>query len=293
MALINSIRKRSGLLAGVVTGCLILFFIGGDLLRLSTVFSGKRHTDVGTIAGQKISLQAYQTQVEQLRRMLPSNMGAMEALVREQAWKQLITQTALKKAYVALGLVVSDDELVDMVQGSHIHTQLKGFFQDPETKQFDKKRLLSYLQNLPQMPPQQQAQWHSFENQLAASRKQEKLMQLMQQSIWSTDLEALAKQQAAQETASIKYLYIPYYSCPDEQVPVTDTMLRKYLKSHKNAYQVEESRSIQYIVLPVEPTEADRKAFQAELQTLKKGFAQTKDATAFAKVNTHTGACRM
>lgn len=287
MAFINSVRKRSSILVGVVTGGLILFLLGGDLLRLNSVFSGKRHTDVGTIAGQNISVQDYQEQVEQLRRMLPGNMGgAMEAFIREEVWKQLITQTTLEKAATALGLVVSDDELVDMVQGSHIHPQLQGYFQDPKTKQFDKQLLINYLQSLPQMPPQQQAQWRYFENQLAASRKKEKLMQLLQQSVWSTDLEAQAKQQAAQDTASIKYLYIPYYSCLDEQAPVTDAMLQKYLKSHKKAYQIEQSRSIQYIVLPVEPTAADRQAFQEELKTLQKGFTQTKDATAFAKVNT-------
>ncbi|MEL6358672.1 MAG: SurA N-terminal domain-containing protein [Bacteroidota bacterium] len=287
MAFINSVRKRSSILVGIVTVGLILFLLGGDLLRLRSVFSGKRHTDVGTIAGQHISAQAYQAQVEQLRRMLPGNMGgAMDAFVREQAWKQLITQTTLKKASAALGLVVSDDELVDMVQGSHIHPQLQSYFQDQKTKKFDKQLLINYLQSLPQMPPQQQAQWRYFENQLAASRKQEKLMQLLQQSVWSTDLEAQAKRQAAQDTANIKYLYIPYYSCPDEQAPITDSMLQKYLQSHKNAYQVEENRSIKYVVLPVEPTELDRQAFLRELKTLKKGFTQTKDAAAFAKVNT-------
>ncbi|MEM9416857.1 MAG: SurA N-terminal domain-containing protein [Bacteroidota bacterium] len=286
MALINTIRQRSGILVGLVAGGLILFLIGGDLLQLSTIISGKNRTNVGKIAGQKIPLQVYQAQVEQLRRLLPTSTSALEGLIREQAWKQLIAQTTLQKEEAALGLTVSDEELVDMVQGDHIHPELQASFQDPKTKQFDKQRLITYLQNLPQMPAAQQAQWRYFERQLATFRNREKFTQLMQQSALITDLEAQAKQEAAHHPRSVKCLYVPYYSYPDDNVSINDAMLKQYLKAHKSAYQVKESRGIQYISLPIEPTAADQQAFQQELQALKKGFAQARDALTFAQVNT-------
>ena len=286
MALISTIRKHSGLLVGLVAIGLILFLIGGDVLRLRAVFSGKHRTDVGEIAGQKISLQVYQAQVEQLRRRLPTNAGVPDTFVRDQAWKQLVAQTTFQKEHAALGLTVSEDELVDMVQGDHIHPELQAFFQDPETKQFDKQRLINYLQNLPQMPATQQAQWRYVESNLAAFRNQEKFTQLMQQSAFVTDLEAQVQCEAANHIRSIKYLYIPYHTCEDNEVSITDAKLQQYLKAHKNAYRVEESRSIQYMAFPVKPTAEDQQTFQEELKTLKKAYAQSQDARAFAKRNT-------
>lgn len=79
---------------------------------------------------------------------------------------------------------------------------------------------------------------------------------------------------------------IPYHTRPDNVVQVTDTVLENYLVAHKSAYQVEESRSIQYVTFPVTPTKEDEQVFQEELQALKKSFAQAKDDRAFAKINT-------
>ena len=286
MAIINTIRKHAGLAIGLVASGLILFLIGGDILQLRAAFLGKQRTDVGAIGGQKISLQAYQTQLEQLRRLLPTSNSATDVFIRDLAWKKLVEQITVQKACTTLGLEVSDDELVDKVQGNRIHPELQAYFQDPETQQFDKQRLINYLQNLPQMPAAQQAQWRYFENQLATSRNHEKFIQLMQQSTLITDLEGQAQHEAANNTRSIKCLYMPYYSYPDDEVPITDAMLQQYLKAHKSAYQVEESKHIRYLVLPIKPTVEDQQAFQEELQALKKAFAQAQDPHTFAKFNT-------
>jgi len=286
MALISTIRRHSGLAVGIITIGLILFLIGGDMIQLGAILSGKNRTDVGKIAGQKITLQAYQTQVEQLRRLLPTSTGIQEALIRDQAWHQLITQITYQEECRVLGLITSEDELIDMVQGEHIHPELQAAFQNHETKQFDKQQLISYLQKLAQMPEAQQAQWHQFESEMAALRKREKFTQLMMQSAFVTDLEAQAHYDATQTTLHIKCLYVPYYTRPDDAVQVTDAMLKAYLVAHKSAYQVEESRGIQYVTFPITPTKEDEQGFQEELQALKKSFAQAKDNRVFAKINT-------
>ncbi|MFM2428354.1 MAG: hypothetical protein RL012_238 [Bacteroidota bacterium] len=286
MALISTIRRHSGLAVGIITIGLILFLIGGDVIQLSAILSGKNRADVGKIAGQKITLQAYQSQVERLRQLIPYNADVRETFIRDQAWRQLITQIAYQKECRALGLITSEDELVDMVQGDHIHPELQAAFQNHETKQFDKQQLISYLHKLAQMPEAQQAQWHQFESGMAALRQREKLTQLMVKSAFITDLEAQAQHDATQATIHIKCLYIPYYTRPDDAVQATDTMLKAYLVAHKDAYQVEESRGIQYVTFPIIPTKEDEQAFQEELQALKKSFSQAKDDHSFAKINT-------
>ncbi len=288
MAIINTIRTHSGLVVGLVISGLILFLIGGDIMRLGPMLSGKHRTEVGEIAGQKVSVQTYQNQIEQLRQQIPPQTmrTIKDALVRDQAWRQLIMQTTCQKEYDALGLTVSEDELVDMVQGEHIYPELKAFFTDPETQKFDKQRLVKHLQALAQLPEAQQAQWRNFENALSDLRKREKFFQLMQQSAWTTDLEAKAKDEAANTTLHIKCLYVPYYTRPDDEVQVTEAMLKDYLAVHKSAYQIEESRSIKYLNFPITPTQEDEQAFSEALQALKNAFVETRDDRTFAKTNT-------
>jgi peptidyl-prolyl cis-trans isomerase D len=286
MALISTIRKHSGLAVGIITIGLILFLIGGDVIQLGAILSGKHRADVGEIAGQRITLQTYQVQVEQLRRRLPISTGVQEAFIRDQAWHQLISQIIYQKESSTLGLTISEDELVDMVQGDHIYPELQAAFQNRETKQFDKHQLISYLQEIAKMPEVQQAQWRQFESGLAAVRQREKFNQLMVQSACITDLEAQAHHDAAQTALHIKCLYVPYHTRKEDAVQVTDKMLAAYLLAHKNAYQVEESRSIQYVTFPITPTKEDEQAFQEELQALKTSFAQAKDDRVFSKINT-------
>ena len=286
MALINSIRRHSGLTAGVIAGGLIFFLIGGDIFRLGSVFSGRRKTDVGEVAGQSVSLQRFQAQLAQLRQQLPA--GTQETLLTEQAWRQIIVPIIYNKECDALGLMVGEDELVDMVQGNHIHPELETAFRNPTTNQFEKKALVSYLQNLAKMAAAHQRQWQQFEQGLASLRRREKLMKLVEQSAFVTSLEAETQYGLLSTLLSLRCLYIPYhtYPAPNDGAEISDAAMLHYLKAHASAYQVEESNHLQYIVFPVTPTEEEEHAFRETLQALKRAFGQAQDNVAFAKANT-------
>ena len=286
MAFISTIRKHSGILVGIISIGIILFLIGGDIIHLGTILIGKHRQEVGELSGQKIALTTYQSQIEQRRRSLPTHVDVQEQFIREYAWQELIAQLVYEKACNTLGLMVSEAELIDMVQGEHIHPELQMAFQDPKTKQFSKKRLTAYLQSLAAMPEERQQQWYQFERFVAAYRQREKLQQIMAQSVFITTLEVQAQHEAAQPTLHAKFLYVPYHTQADDTVRVTEKMLNKYLLANKRAYQTVERRGIQYIIFPMVPTQADEKVFHEELSSLKVSFAQATDGRAFAKSHT-------
>lgn len=286
MSVINTIRKHSGVLAGIIAVGLLLLIIGGDIVQLTSILSGRHRTDVGEVGGQKITLTEYQAQVERLRRWYPTGTSREEGHIREQAWRQIVTPIIYRQECSMLGLATSNDELVDMVQGDHIHPELQAAFKDAKTQQFDKQQLVAYLQKVAQMPEVQQVQWRQFESNLIASRQHEKLLQLMLQSAFLSALEARAQHNRSRVTRHIRYLYIPYYTYADEAIQITDTMLKDYLKTHKDVYQMEEHREIRYVTFPIMPSKEDALAFQEELRTLKQDFVQAEDARVFASTNT-------
>lgn len=290
MALIGKIRERTGLTVGIIGIGVILFLVGKELTSLIPNGSNKSLI-VGRVAGKDIGLKVFQDQFEQLQHNFSTQYGRTPSeseatFLRDQAWQQLVENKIGEKLQTKLGLKVSEEELVDMVQGEHIHPDLKMAFTNPETKEFDKKQLLLYLQKLAQMPPGQQAHWHYIEQTLAASRCQTKFEELMKHSIFVTDLEARKKYELAHTKLDLQYFLISYDSISTEQYTITDTMLKAYLKAHKDAYQVEERRDIAYVQFPIKPTDEDYMALQEELQTIKQGFMQAQEDHVFASIHT-------
>ena len=70
--------------------------------------------------------------------------------IRQQAWDYLIVKIAFQKQFDEIGLSVTDEEVVDMVQGNNIHPDLVQAFTNPQTGEFDRDQIVSYLQNISQ-----------------------------------------------------------------------------------------------------------------------------------------------
>lgn len=290
MSVINKIRERSGLAVGIIAASLILFIVGGDLLGgRSLLFSGNQQK-VGEIAGQSIDYQEFNAKVDEFRaqfeqqtRRAPADQDL--AQLREQAWNQMLFEIAYKKEFDKLGLKVSPEELVDMVQGNNISPAVRQAFTNPQTGVFDKSQIISYLKGLKNLPPQQQAAWASFENNLSQDRLRDKYEGLLRLSVFATTAEAQKEYQAQNSKASVKLLFVPYYTINDTTVKVTDAQLQDYLNKHKDEYPGSDSRSIQYVTFSVAPSKDDSLTLYNEIKSLARGLGATKSDSTFAQQN--------
>jgi peptidyl-prolyl cis-trans isomerase D len=291
MALISKIREKTGLAVGIIAFGLILFLVGGDILGPNSVILGKNRAEVGTIAGQKINHEEYIQQIEELKYNYTLNFGRNPSeneliAIRQQAWDFLIVKKAFQKEFDELGLSVTEEELVDMVQGKNIHPDLIQAFTNPQTGEFDREQIVIYLQQINQMPPQQQAGWYMFESNLEPSRLRLKYDNLLIKTDYVTEVEAQQQYQQENGVAEIKYLYIPYYSLSDTTVSVSDSDLEKYLSEHQISYQSEDTRSIIYVNFPIIPSSDDTLFFMDEMDKLAQEFAVIDDDSIYARINT-------
>ncbi len=291
MALISKIREKTGLAVGIIAFGLILFLVGGDILGPNSVILGKNRAEVGTIAGQKIDYEEYIQQIEELKYNYTLNFGRNPSenemiAIRQQAWDFLIVKKAFQKEFDELGLSVTEEELVDMVQGKNIHPDLIQAFTNPQTGEFDREQIVIYLQQINQMPPQQQAGWYMFESNLEPSRLRLKYDNLLIKTDYVTEVEGQQQYQQENGVAEIKYLYIPYYSLSDTTVSVSDSDLEKYLSEHQISYQSEDTRSIIYVNFPIIPSSDDSLFFMDEMDKLAQEFAVIDDDSIYARINT-------
>ncbi|MDQ3535636.1 MAG: SurA N-terminal domain-containing protein [Bacteroidota bacterium] len=291
MALINKLREKMGTVVVIAVGFAIVSFIAADLLGPQSALFGNNRNEVGEIAGEDVTIQEYQNQVEELKynyslqtQKVPTENEMIG--IRQQAWDYLIVKKAFQKQFDKLGLTVTDEEVVDMVQGNNIHPDLVQAFTNPETGEFDKNQVLSFLQNIPNAPPQQQEAWYNFERNLPASRLRIKYDNLLLMSTYVTSEEARREYQKENSVAEVKYLYIPYYSISDTAITVTDASLKEYLKENKAQYKVEESRSVNFVAIPIHPSPEDSAFFKRELESLQNEFSNIQDDSTFARNNT-------
>jgi len=272
MALINTIREKSGVAVGLVAVGMLLFIVGGDLVGGKNRLFNRNDQTVGEVAGQKVELADYNNALEQAKQAFAAQQQRQpdeQALgyLRDQAWNQTIFNLAFQPEYSKLGLTVGDEELVDMVQGDNISPGIKQAFTDKTSGQFDKSRLIEYLKNLDKLPPENQLAWHNFEANLPIERLRNKYNALLKNSVYVTTAEAKRFDASQNTKAAVKYLFVPYSSISDSAVKVTDAQLQAYLDKNKDKYKVEDGRSVEYISVPVVASKEDSAA-------VKKGIAE-------------------
>ncbi|MEL6534107.1 MAG: peptidylprolyl isomerase [Bacteroidota bacterium] len=290
MALLNRIRERSGLAVGIIAFGLILFLLGAEFLNPASTFFNSN--DVGEIDGVSISPDRYQAEIDNQNRLFalrtsrnPSSEQETSQ-VRNQAWLQLITDVAFGAQYDALGVVITPDEVYDMVQGNNIDPTVQSYFRNPQTGQFDPNFVSQYFQGWDNLPADERARWQVIENTLVDGRYRIKYESLIINSTYVTSAEAKRNYEQANAVAEARYLYVPYYSIPDSAITISDSDLRNYYNENKEEYKVDrETRSISYVRFPLVASAADSISIREELTMLANDFSTAENDSSFARRN--------
>lgn len=293
MALIKQIRQRTGLAIGVIAGGLILFLLGGDLLSPnSSLFSSNKNI-VGEIAGDDISYEEYIAEVENAKLSFQQRSGRIPSeaemvSVREQAWQAMIVERIFKGEYDKLGLEVSDAELVDMVQGKNIVAELRQQLVNPQTGEFDKTQLVTFLQSLETAEPAQQAYWAQQEKLFADSRLRVKYDNLLATAEYATTAEAKMEYKAANDVVDASILFIPYAAVNDSDIKVTESDLSSYLKKNQGKYKTGNTANLEYISFSILPSGTDSAEVIAQINELTEGLKTAENDSIFATRNSES-----
>ncbi len=278
MPIINTLREKMGRLVVFIVGFSIVAFVLTDLTSNSSFFNGGSNPDVGEISGESITYEQYSNLVENQRQNFINSYGSspnefLMQTFRNQVWEQLINQIAYGDRFNNASIVVGSSEQIDMVQGDNISPQISQNpqFQNPETGVFDKEYMAVILDNLAQNNFTR-AQWIQFQQGLNAARQQQKYENLFLKTNYVPLAQAKREYNTQVGVRNVDYVYVPYGLVNDSLVTVTDSDLRNYLNEHKEEYQVEESRSIDYISFPIVPLADDSAAYKADMDDIRRRF---------------------
>ena len=292
MATLQKIRDRAGVLVAVVIGASLLAFILGDFLGKGKI--GSSEPSAGEIKGYTVSLQEYQQKVDEIVNNTKRNKQTQTLDTKtmdeiyDQAWEIIVTENTMLDQYKLLGLGVSPDELEDMIKGKFIDPQILQIpiFQDPNTKMFDKSRVVSFLKNLDKDPSgEARTSWLAFERALVQGKITTKYNTLIQKGFFPNKLEVEDQVNANNESVNMDFIVKTFADVKDEDITFNDADLKQYYEDNLYQFEQEESRNITYVTFDITPSKEDIKNTKEWLAKSKDEFANEKDPIRYINLN--------
>lgn len=291
MATLEKIRSKAGLLV-LVVGLALFAFIIGDFLNSGSTYFRQTQERVAKVDGEVIKIQDYQGRIDEMTEMykMQSNSASIPEeymnQIRESVFDAMVREVVLDEATDKLGMVVSPEELFDMVQGENISPMIQQMqmFVNPQTGQFDKAALLNFLKqidddNIANYPAEQQAQliqarnfWLFWEKNIKRQRLEQKYTTLLSKAVSANVLEAKEAFDNAAENSDIVYAMQSYASIPDSAVNVSKSEIEKLYNQRKELYKQKEGKVVKYIAVDIRPSQEDYDKASADIESLKEEF---------------------
>lgn len=295
MATLNTLRTRGGVIVSIVIGVALLAFLLGDFGNSGANMMNQRKMRVGEINGEKIGYTQFVDGVNEFTAIaeMESNSGSLTSeqtdLVRDRAWQELISQYAMMPGLSGAGLMVSEAEQIDMVDGAYISPFITSKFSNPQTGQYDASALRNFVSNISRDPSGRLAlYWNYVKEQMNMQRLLSKYMNLVSKSMFVTDLEVEQGVANADISSSISYIAKDYDQIPDSTVQISQEEVRKYYADHKNVFKQTASRDIEYVVFDVLPSEEDYAAAEKNINEIAEEFAASETPMQYALLNSQT-----
>lgn len=283
MAVIGKIRKHSGLLV-VVVGIALAAFVLGDFLRPS---GNRPITIIGKIDGTEIPIQNYNDRVaEQLENLRAQQQtervpAEEEFQIRQQVWNQIIEETILNDVYKKIGLIVTKEELSNEIIGDNPNRYVQQSFRDPNSETFDPEVVRNFLKNLNQQGPEMKRRYLSLERMVKDDIIRTKIKNLLSKNYHIPQPFAKLDYQIKNQNADVIYVAAKYSDVADSLINVTDNDLRNYYNDHIYNYRQEDSRTFDYVLFEILPTQEDRQDVKEEVDRLYVQFKDAEDPAAF------------
>ena len=289
MSVLESLRKRSGLLVAIVGVALFAFVLTGLFEKGSMDGSDKC---VGEIAGKSIDFNVFNMKVEEALEIKKRNadknvldQNEIDGVV-QQVWNQSISDEVMFKEYEKLGISVSDEELYDLMI-DHPHPALvrnltdpstnkvSPLFADPKTGELSPAKIKEFTQN---MKPDQETQWIQIENYIRQTHIIEKYNNIVKKGLYFTAAAAKRDYIAQNTNSNIKYVTKNFKLMADSTIKIADSDLNAYYTAHQNEFKQETSRKIEYVAFDISPSKEDKEEALDAMKKIAIAFKENKQS---------------
>ncbi|NNC82798.1 MAG: hypothetical protein HKN79_04410, partial [Flavobacteriales bacterium] len=290
MAVIGSIRRRSGLLI-IIIGLAMLAFIMGDIFGSGGGgFLSQDPVTAGEIDGEPVSLQDLEKRTAYWSTLYGTyyRNPISQEQARQIAWDDIQYDRVLKEQFNEVGLALPLEEYDDIRFGEGVLDEFKTSQNfKGEDGNFDPSLVRATYENLMNSNVEV---WNSEKYRLTRKQMTNKYNELISKAIIANSLEAENSYMDKNSAVDIQYVLKRYSAIPDSTVSVSDSDIRAYFSEHKDEarYQQTAGRDMELVSFLVEPSEEDIADIEQDVQQYIQEFKDAPNDSVFTVVNSDT-----
>ena len=260
MAVLGKIREKSIILILIIALALFAFVMAGVFENLGGPEGPSEN--IGTINGEEVSRTDFANRVDNYQSNSRGNMSTNQAV--NQVWNSTLRSVLLQKQFEDLGLKVGDEQLNDVIR-----QQFSGnpAFQN-EAGMFDINLFRQNIANLRSTAPQRYRQFRAMEENMIRQAKGNAYFNLVQAGIKTNKAEARQLFKMENDNVSFEFVMLPFSSA--SKVDISKDDIKNYMTDHKEQFQEDETRDIQYVFFNEKPSQADEDNTKKDLDKLMK-----------------------
>ena len=280
MPLMTQIRNNLTKLFGVLAVFFILFIIfdwGMDLTGRRGR-GGATADVIGKINGKEISYRTFAELVRRASENQKKQTGVevdeeAERQIRSQVWNQLVDETLIEQEIERLGIMVTDQEIIDIVQSPNPPEFLVAQFKD-SAGTFHRDAYFRAMSD-----PQNKNAWIQVEDVIRQDEVRKKLQTLLGAAVHVTDDEVWQRFADANVELEAEYaLFDLFRMVGDSSITLTDDDVRNYYDSHPEDFRVKALRKLKYTIFSQNASSDDSAIVRAESERI---LDQAKSGTDF------------
>ncbi|WP_282786763.1 peptidylprolyl isomerase [Flavobacterium croceum] len=256
MAVLQKIRKRSGLLL-LAIGFALLAFVVQDLFTKS---SNSLSKDVGSINGKDIAFDSFSKKVANLEK---SQQGMTAIQAANQVWDQEIAIALLNEEFEKAGITSGKKHIIDALSKNPQIGQ-NPMFVNEATGKFDIKKFETYLEKNPEIANMMDG----YEKDAEVNSKYAVYNNLIRGGMYATTADGKFKYQLEKETVNFDYVGLMYSSVKDSDIKITDEDIVAYMQKHEKRFKSEGTREIEYVLIEDKASPADTEEAKAKIAAL-------------------------
>lgn len=286
VSVLEKIRRRTGLLVGIVGLALVIFILESLLGSGASIFGGNDLAYAGSINGKKIDRNEFINKYEmQMNNYRQRNQGrdadeGTKTQTIEGIWQQYIIELVMKPQFRKIGIAVGEDELYESVVVNPVQSIIQNL-SDPNTGKVNEQFArpdgsldpVKWRQAVQNVTGENEMAVRNMEEQVKDSRYFEKFRTLIQKGLYVTKAEAKQNFTSQDTKIAITYVIKSFDSVNDSTVKVTDSDIQKYYNDHSYLYMnTESTRKVEYVAFNVLPSPEDLAAIEKDAQRVASEF---------------------
>lgn len=285
-SVLESIRKRTGLLVGIVGLALVIFILQSLLGSGASIFGGSEMNTIGYIDGKKIDREGFTTKLENQLNILRQQKQTNDiddntrGQVIDYVWQQYVNDLVIKPQYDKVGITVGEDEVYDQVVANPAQSVIQQL-SDQKTGQINPQfarpdgslDLVKWKQAVQSLPAEQEYALKGMEDNVKQTRFAQKYASLIKKGLYTTTAEAKELYKEQNTKASISFVVKRFDAVKDEDIKLTDADIQKYYNDHTYQFVNPETiRKIEYVAFNVTPSAEDLAKIEKESKEAAANF---------------------